>query len=415
MRGFILTLLVLIGFAAAAPAGAQIPARIKQKVKQAEKKLTGLADDAVRCALGDQECAEKAEKEGKNVVVTDADGEVITDDQGQPVTDPQEAERRAQEPGEGVWRNYDFVPGRRVLRVVSLDSQAVGRFPASELEYVSGNMQVVELDHKRWLETSGNGVVRLQLPEETGESYSVEFRARVPTANIGVDLYLSALEGPRSRYPYDFVRVDSRPGVYRSGNDVSTTRLPGIVGKPVQVKLQVDSAYAIMYVGSDRVAQVPTARFPSSRTLEFHLSGNARFPSYLSDIVVAVGLDDLYASLVNEGEVTTRGLFFDTDSDRLRPESTRVLEDLLAALGKADSLAVTIEGHTDAQGDEAYNLELSERRAAAVVAWLIEHGIAESRLTAEGRGESEPVASNDTPEGRQENRRVRIRVTNQSE
>ncbi|MCC7134559.1 MAG: OmpA family protein, partial [Gemmatimonadales bacterium] len=97
-------------------------------------------------------------------------------------------------------------------------------------------------------------------------------------------------------------------------------------------------------------------------------------------------------------------------SDRLRPESTRVLTDLVEALRRADSLAVTIEGHTDAQGDDAYNLKLSERRAAAVVKYLTDQGIAANRLRSVGKGETEPVASNDTAEGRKENRRVVIRA-----
>jgi OmpA-OmpF porin, OOP family len=67
------------------------------------------------------------------------------------------------------------------------------------------------------------------------------------------------------------------------------------------------------------------------------------------------------------------------------------------------------EGHTDSQGDDAYNQELSERRAGAVRQYLIEtYGIAADRLEAEGFGESRPVADNETPEGRQQNRRVEL-------
>ena len=74
-------------------------------------------------------------------------------------------------------------------------------------------------------------------------------------------------------------------------------------------------------------------------------------------------------------------------------------------------LALIIEGHTDSEGDAEYNLDLSERRAAAVVRYLIEaYGISSDRLAAEGLGESAPVGDNSTAEGRQQNRRVELVV-----
>ena len=70
-----------------------------------------------------------------------------------------------------------------------------------------------------------------------------------------------------------------------------------------------------------------------------------------------------------------------------------------------------VEGHTDAQGEDAYNLKLSEDRAASVVAWLAEHGVDAARLTPQGFGESRPVADNATETGRQLNRRVEVAIS----
>lgn len=102
------------------------------------------------------------------------------------------------------------------------------------------------------------------------------------------------------------------------------------------------------------------------------------------------------------------GIHFDTDSDRLRSDAAPALEQLLAALEASPGLAVTIEGHTDSDASDEHNLDLSRRRAQAVTAWLTERGVEEGRLTAEGKGEAEPVASNDSSAGKAMNRRVEV-------
>ena len=86
------------------------------------------------------------------------------------------------------------------------------------------------------------------------------------------------------------------------------------------------------------------------------------------------------------------------------------LTQLLEALEAVPDMQVLIEGHTDADGSDAYNQDLSSRRAASVVAWLTERGIAADRLGSDGRGEKEPVASNKTSDGKALNRRVEVSV-----
>ena len=125
--------------------------------------------------------------------------------------------------------------------------------------------------------------------------------------------------------------------------------------------------------------------------------------------MVAAGIETFYDTLTETGAFTTRGLYFDTDSDVLRPESTPTLEDIRSTLTNNTDLAVVIEGHTDDQGEDDYNLELSERRARAVVAYLTENGVDSGQVEAAGKGEAEPVADNGTSEGRAENRRVVVK------
>lgn len=116
----------------------------------------------------------------------------------------------------------------------------------------------------------------------------------------------------------------------------------------------------------------------------------------------------IVTALQETGEARIYGIHFDHDSDVPKPSATSALEQLAEALESAPDLNVVIEGHTDADGEDGYNLDLSDRRARSVVAWLAERGIDAGRLTPQGLGEAEPVASNDTADGKALNRRVDV-------
>ncbi len=120
------------------------------------------------------------------------------------------------------------------------------------------------------------------------------------------------------------------------------------------------------------------------------------------------GPAEMKAALDAEGRVALRGILFDLDKDTLQPESMEQLGHVVTLLKNYPDLVLEVQGHTDDQGDEAYNLDLSRRRAATVVTYLGLFGIDPARLTAAGYGESQPVASNATEEGRAQNRRVEL-------
>ena len=102
------------------------------------------------------------------------------------------------------------------------------------------------------------------------------------------------------------------------------------------------------------------------------------------------------------------GVNFDFNQATLRQEATGLLDADAAALKDWGDVKVEVAGHTDSKGSDAYNMDLSQRRAEAVRDYLISKGIAADRLTAKGYGESQPVADNDTDEGRAKNRRVEL-------
>lgn len=102
---------------------------------------------------------------------------------------------------------------------------------------------------------------------------------------------------------------------------------------------------------------------------------------------------------------------FDTDSAKLRPAGQQALDELAAKLKAYYSVnSISVTGHTDSRGAAAYNMGLSERRAASVKAYLTSKGISSSVISTSGSGESAPVATNDTADGRQKNRRVEIGI-----
>jgi OOP family OmpA-OmpF porin len=99
-------------------------------------------------------------------------------------------------------------------------------------------------------------------------------------------------------------------------------------------------------------------------------------------------------------------LNFKTGSAEITASSFAFLDEVAKSLGDYPELLLTLVGHTDNQGADEYNQKLSEDRANSVRSYLIKKGIGENKIVAEGKGESEPITTNDTPEGRGKNRRV---------
>lgn len=123
-------------------------------------------------------------------------------------------------------------------------------------------------------------------------------------------------------------------------------------------------------------------------------------------------LEDAEIQRVEEGIAVSfdSGLLFDFDSAQLRDEAKENLEQLAEIMGEDDNTELLIVGHTDSVGEASYNQTLSERRADSAADYIISQGIGADRIDTEGRGESEPIADNDTEAGRQENRRVEVAI-----
>ena len=123
-------------------------------------------------------------------------------------------------------------------------------------------------------------------------------------------------------------------------------------------------------------------------------------------------LENAEVERVGEGIKVTfdNAILFDFDSAALRPTAEENLREFASSMQEFEGTEVLIVGHTDSKGSEEYNLRLSERRASSAADYLIEQGLRPSRITTMGKGESEPVATNETAEGRQQNRRVEVAI-----
>ncbi len=110
-----------------------------------------------------------------------------------------------------------------------------------------------------------------------------------------------------------------------------------------------------------------------------------------------------------EEEIVLEGITFEFNSDIIRPSSYPVLDNAVQLLREHPTVRVEIAGHTDWVGTDAYNLSLSQRRAESVRNYLVSHGIENSRLIAQGYGESQPIADNRIESGRSQNRRIEFR------
>jgi len=392
------------------------------------RKIDQLVRTGVRCVVGDLPCVEKARKSGRTPVMTDASGNILTDADGVPITDPDVAARQAgaggqaaaapagavETPGTGAWVNYDFVPGDRVIFAEDFTSDKVGDFPR-RFDLAAGNWDVIEWQGQRYIRGTTGGTISVKLPEVLPERFTIEFPASVQHGNASLRLSTAPIDhgsrdfagsAPSLRYSDGGLQP-----IKGKGPVAMTRRRDGARGDAlVTVRIMADGNYMKVYLDEHRVANVPNAVFPRMNTLYFTIAwAYDKNPVMIGPVRIAAGGRDLYERLEAEGRVATQGIYFATDSAVIRPESTATLKEIGEMLRARPALRITIEGHTDSDGEEAYNLDLSARRARAVKAHLVEaFGIDAGRLETAGLGETRPVGDNATPEGKQQNRRVEL-------
>lgn len=189
------------------------------------------------------------------------------------------------------------------------------------------------------------------------------------------------------------------------GNELGKGEIQTDTNKPVTFAIWAQQGRVRAYMNGERLVDANQVNFG---TIDHVYVDYSRYrPNGMRLVRIAESAPDPGTVLASAGKYVSHGINFDTDSDHLKPEAAPVIKSIAAALQKNPALKLEIDGYTDSVGDEKHNLDLSKRRAEAVRAVLIsQFAVEASRLSANGFGPAKAIGSNDSPDGRAQNRRV---------
>lgn len=362
--------------------------------------------------------AEKEEEELSNQV--DEETKV----QEKPVVKNEQATLKA-------YSKFDFVPGDQVLYFDDFSQDAVGDYPAKWNTNGTGETVTLNNFKGNWFNLKMGAVHMPDYVKTLPENFTIEFDAiyamqpdRVNPAGINITLW-EALEGERidglvpgkggvqlGFEPYRVRIFNWKDQGYASiDNYLDNDYVMNHLNQIMKVSIWVQKQRVRMYLDNVKVIDIPRAvekdiKLNSLRFMQWD-EEQENFEFYLSNFRIAGSTPDMRNKLITEGKLVTTGILFDTGSDKIKPESYGVLKEIAKVLTDNSEVKIKIIGHTDSDGNDATNLELSKKRSASVKNSLAtEFKIDASRMSTDGKGETEPVMDNKTSEGKANNRRV---------
>lgn len=333
---------------------------------------------------------------------------------------------QAGEPSLQAYSKFDFVPGEKVLFFDDFSQDAVGDFPALWVGNASGEINTLNIAPGKWFNlNSTDGNYFLQKRIDFPKNFIIEFDI-VPKKTggriaAGLLLYGESKASEMDNNPHPgncglMISIEKsswNTWAYKtgeSGNMTGSSALNTVESEKMShVIIWVQNRRVRVYHKQEKVLDIPTNIYEGSRfnRVCFRLSRGASCGSYISNFRITDASPDMRSKLITEGKLVSYGIYFDVNKDVVKPESYGTIKNIADVLNENPDVRIKIIGHTDADGDDAANLDLSKRRAASVKNELVKtFGIDASRMETDGKGESQPVAPNNSPSNKALNRRV---------
>lgn len=330
-----------------------------------------------------------------------------------------------------IYGKFDFVRGDETLYFDDFADDFIGDFPAKWDTNGSGEVVAIGPNSEKWFELKGGSVY---FPSLSGlpEDYTIEMDILTQgldgntssTAKLSIsleennsyDYYRAGKNAANVKIPYcQYADVDIAIWNKIGGETTINNGVDVDVRKTVLEKhhlsIAVNGQRLRLWLNQTKYVDVPRLVAPGAilKNLRLEAEGlrEGQDRLFVKNLLVSKGGVDLRRKLLTEGSVSTNGILFDSGSANLQPQSMGIILQISQVLQQEAGMKLRIVGHTDADGETAANQKLSEARAAAVKDALVQvYNIDAARLSTEGKGESDPVSDNTSPEGKAKNRRV---------
>lgn len=397
-----MVLTLALGLLIANPAHTQIDL-LKKVKKKTEQKADEAVDDELDKIFGDKE---KKDKTTTQEDATEQPATMETDapsDEAGKTTEAPAAEKT----GVLSWAKYDFVPGDKVIFEDDLAGEENGEFP-SRWDLARGTAEVAQVDGENVIFLRGGGPAIVPYMKNSEQDYLPD------VFTVEFDIYFGY--GYATMYLYDTKNQGSPPG----DQDELTVgyNYLSVWGSqsnyPTKVEQERWAHVAVAYTNGKFKAYLDDTRLLNVPRLDVNPTGITFYsyharneqPIYIKNIRIAEGGVKYYDRVMEDGKIVANGIRFDVGKATLKPESMGIINEVVNLMKEHPDLRFSVEGHTDSDGDDAFNLELSEKRAESVKSTMISMGISADRLESKGLGETMPIMDNSSPEGKANNRRV---------
>jgi len=389
-----------------------------------------VAENAVRCVATDQACIDQAQQEGKEVVVTNKKGKALPPDQqpkpaqssgskeGAASTAASKPAAAGNQPNLTAVKS-DFIPGEKTIFFDDFSDMAGGEPPphwkvrggTAELYTGEGIRQLNLPTHGMYVSPNLKG-----LPKNFTLEMDLKFGTQTGNGNGMIWRFMRLPDGPQTLLINTRVQEGGTRLIVYAGNadnpeNVADTIVKVSPDEPIQFALWVQDGRIRLYMNGIRAMDVNQIALEQINYIDVEAVVEPETPGAYAGIRRARFAETSpdFGKVIMSGRYVTHGILFDTDSDRIKPESAATIKMIASGMQANAGVNFLIEGHTDSSGDAAHNMDLSKRRAEAVKSVLVsQFSIDAARLTTAGLGSSKPVASNNTPQGRADNRRVEI-------